>query len=141
VTATVEQARDQINTLIKAAMDANAPSTVIVWDDQKAPAALGNSPWVRVSVRHNSGGQSTISRVNGKSRYSRSGTVYVNLFAQPGDGLRTIDPLTKIALDAFEGKTTPGQIWFTKARVRELGVVEGWYQVNVLVNFSYDDIK
>lgn len=140
MTATVEQARDEMNSLFLAALAAASNTTKVVFDDQK-DTLTGENVWARVSIRHNAGGQSTISKQDGKSRYTRSGTVYINLFAVPGDGLRTLDALTKIALDAYEGKTTPGQIWFTQARVRELGIVEGWYQVNVLVNFSYDEIK
>lgn len=141
MTATVTQARDQIYALYKAAMDANASSTKIIYDDAKGDTPDGPTSWARISVRHTSGGQSTISRQSGISRYTRTGTVYVNLFETPGAGLNTLDPLAKIALDAFEGKTTVGNVWFTKAQVRELGIVNGWYQVNVLINFSYDEVK
>jgi hypothetical protein len=141
MTATVTQARDQIYALYKAAMDANSADTVIVYDDAKTPTPEDASSWARISVRHTSGGQSTISRNGGISRYTRTGTVYVNLFEMPGAGLNSLDALAKIALDAFEGKTTSGNVWFTKAQVRELGIVEGWYQTNVLINFSYDEVK
>lgn len=137
MTATVEQARDEMNALLKDALG----STQIVWDDVPANVPNGPAPWARVTVRHNAGGQATLSRQAGLSRYNRTGTIYVNLFAMPGDGLRVLDPLTKMALDALEGKTTPSGIWLTQVRVRELGIVKGWYQVNVLANFSYDEIK
>jgi hypothetical protein len=114
---------------------------LLIYDDAKADNPNGAVPWARITVRHNAGGQNTISKQAGKSRYNRSGTLYVNLFAPPGDGLRSLDPLVKVVLDAFEGKTTSGQIWFSKISVRELGIVQGYYQINVLINFSYDEIK
>lgn len=137
MTATVEQARDEMIKLVDDALG----STITLYDGFKGEKPTTQVPYARITVRHNDGGQSTISRLAGKSRYERVGTLYVNLFAPPADGLRAIDPLTKTVLDAIEGKTTPRGIWFTKVRVRELGVVEGWYQVNVLANFSYDEIK
>lgn len=139
--ATVEQARDEIFALLKAARDTVSPGLTLIYDDMKAPNPTDAAPWARASVRHTGGGEISISGGNGKRRYNRLGTVYVNLFCQPGDGLRKLDPLVKMALDAYEGKSTPGGVWFTKAQVRELGIVQGYYQINVLVNFSYDEIK
>lgn len=143
MTATVLQARDEINTLAKAAFDAATLPTgfLVIWDDANPPTQTSQFPWARVSVRHNAGGQSTISGGLGKGRYERKGTVYVNLFCAPGDGLRVLDPLVKTVLDAYEGKSTPSQVWFRKARVREMGIVKGWYQINVLIDFVYEEIK
>lgn len=138
MTATVEQARDQMLSLIKAVWPSGE---TLVYDGFKEEKPTAQEVWGRVSVRHNSGGQCTISKIGGKSRYERTGTLYINLFAPPGDGLRALDPLTKTVLDAIEGKTTSGGVWFTKTRVREMGIVEGWYQVNVLANFSYEELK
>lgn len=138
MTATIEQARDDMIQLVN---DAWPVGTVLIFDGFKGDKPNGAVTWGRVTVRHNGGGQSTISRQNQKSRYTRTGTLYVNMFSPPGDGLRKLDPLTKIVLDAIEGKTTPHGVWFTKVRVRELGIVEGYEQVNVLADFSYDEVK
>ena len=139
--ASITVARDEMLALIKKAFDDNAPAVELVYDDMKASKPEGPAPWARATVRHTGGGESSISRGNGKGRYNRVGTVYVNLFAPPGDGLRVLDPLTKVALDAYEGKTTPSGIWFTRVQAREIGIVNGLYQVNVLANFSYDEVK
>lgn len=138
MTSTVENARDEMYAL---ARDAFAGKCQLIYDDMKAENPNGPEPWARVTVRHTAGGESSISRGNGKGRYNRVGTLYLNLFAPAGDGLRVLDPLVKVALDAYEGKTTPSGIWFTKVQVRELGIQNGLYQVNVLVNFSYDEVK
>ncbi len=138
MTATVEQARDQMLGLIQAAWPVDK---TLIYDGFKGEKPEAQEVWGRVSVRHNSGGQASLSKQGGRSRYVRRGTIYVNLFAPPGDGLRALDPLTKTILDAIEGKTTAGGVWFTQVRVREMGIVEGSYQVNVLANFSYDEVK
>lgn len=138
MTSTVENARDEMYGLAKNAFEGLCE---LVYDDAKAKKPDGPAPWARATVRHNGGGESSISRGNGKGRYTRSGTLYLNLFSPPGDGLRVLDPLVKVALDAYEGKTTPSGIWFTKVQVRELGIANGLYQINVLINFSYDEVK
>lgn len=138
MSATVEQARDQMLSLIT---DAWPSGTTLIYDGFKGEKPTAQEVWGRVTVRHNSGGQASLSKQGGKSRYNRRGTLYVNLFAPPGDGLRALDPLTKTIQDALEGKTTAGGVWLTQVRVRELGIVEGSYQVNVLANFSYDEVK
>lgn len=125
--------------LFTTAWNASAGGRTLIYDDFKGKTPDGPDAWARITVRHNGGGQITMAGA-GKNRYNRTGTLYVNLFAPPGDGLRALDPLTKIALDAFEGKTVSG-IWFRKCQVRELGIVQGWNQTNVLINFSYDEIK
>lgn len=138
MTATVEQARDEMFALMRTAWG----SRPLVYDDLEENKPDGAVPWARIIALHSSGGQSSISRQAGKRRYTRKGTLYINLFSKPGDGLRLLDPLAKIVLDAYEGKTTtPGGVWFTKVRLRELGVVKGYYQINVLAQFSYDEIK
>lgn len=144
MTATTEQARDQIYGLIMAAWTAGAPAGAeLVYDDAKAKKPDGPAPWARATVRHTGGSEISISRGNGKGRYNRTGTVYINLFSPSGDGLRALDPLVKLTLDAYEGKYTAGGVWFTKAQVREIGIVKGTglYQINVLINFSYDEVK
>lgn len=145
MTSTVENARDEVLTLAKnafgEAVGGMPAHWKLFWDDMKAPDDTQKFAWARVSMRHTDGGQSAISGGLGKGRYSRKGTLYVNLFAVPGDGLRVLDPIVKKVLDAYEGKATPSQVWFRKGRVRELGVVDGWFQINVLFDFTYDEIK
>lgn len=137
MTATVETARDEMFALMRTAWG----SRPLVYDDLEENKPTGAEPWARITAKHFSGGQSTIARHGGKSRYARKGTLYINLFSKPGDGLRLLDPLAKIVLDAYEGKTTPSGVWFTKVRLHEQGVVKGYYQIDVLASFSYDEIK
>jgi len=58
-----------------------------------------------------------------------------------GRGFALADQLSKIAADAYEGQASPGGVWFRDVRVNEVPGQAGWYQVNVLVEFSYDEQK
>lgn len=130
---TVEQARDEMSALFKAAWGNRA----VIWDGLPGSPPSGRTPWARFTVRHADGGSGAI----GNHRFRRQGTIFIQLFAPVGDGLSAMDPLTKIAMDAYEGQSTAGGAWFRDVRSREIGPDGDWYQVNVLVDFEYDEIK
>jgi hypothetical protein len=56
-------------------------------------------------------------------------------------GLADVEKYATIVRDAFEGKGTPSGIWFRNAAINEIGVDGPWYQMNVVVEFVYDEMK
>jgi len=142
MSATRAQARDECAALITAAL----PGLPIYWDDLpgNSPDAEGpdTQPWARWVMRHDTGNQASLGRNGGKQRWDRTGTIFIQLFALPGDGLSALDALTKTVVDAYEGKsTTPGHVWFRNVTAREIGTANGWTQVNVVIDFTYTEIK
>lgn len=143
---TVLAARNEILTRFKTVWDAGATSGIpVFYDDvpgdvpQGADGSGNPSTWLRIQVRHGEGRQ--IGFGDGKRRLHRLGVVTAQLFTASGTGLSTADPLVTILLNAFEGASTPGGVWFRNARVNEVGQDGGWYQTNVLVEFNYDEVK
>lgn len=97
--------------------------------------------WGRLTIQHSFGGQQGFgSNVN---RHNRTGFLTVQIFDDKGKGLNSAYDLAKIVIDAFDGKTSPGNIWFRDGRIQEAPDDEAqkWAQINVLVDFSYDEIK
>ncbi len=147
---TYADARDEILTLFKDAWDAGADSAGVrvqypdVAEDPPPETEETNespSPWARVTVEHASGGQDTLMGSVGNRRFRRDGTVRVQIFTAFGQGLSLADSLAKIAADAFEGQTTPNDVWFRNVRLNELGR-DGEYSVTqVLADFTYDEVK
>lgn len=148
---TLEEARDYILDKFKTAWDANSPAanggTAPSVEYQnvepaKSPLADGNKPWARITVRHSSGGQRSMGGVGGRV-FTHRGVVTVQVFVPAGkQGLVRADRLGKVALDAFEGEeTSAGNVWFRNATYREVGVDNGWFQVNVTAEFEYDLVK
>lgn len=131
---TVEQARDEMSALFNTAWSPR----VVLWDgvpgNDKPTTRVS---WARFAIRHSDGGSASISR----NHFRRYGTIIIQLFSPVGDGLSALDPLTKIALDAYEGQSTAGGAWFRNVRSKEIGPDGDWYQVNVLVDFEYDEVK
>jgi hypothetical protein len=100
-------------------------------------------PFARATVHHIEGRQSTLGNSQGKNTYERIGILTFQVFGPlgSGKGLTIAESLANIALNAFEGTASPGGIWFGNCRVNEVGVTDGWFQINVVVEFTYDEVK
>ena len=99
------------------------------------------TPWVRVTMLHNNGGQETLGGL-GQRKFLRAGNLIAQVFCPQDGGLATSDVLTEAVLAALEGLTfTLSNIRTYGATVNEIGPDNGWYQTNVDVPFEYDVLK
>lgn len=134
----VTEARDEILALFRTAAEANASGVpVLYWDapDDDDEPQDGTDRWMRVTVRHTTGNNDAI----GNTLFQREGTVTVQIFGILGNGLSIVDELSKVCLDAFQGKSTPGGVWFRNVRLNEIGHDGDWFQSNVLADFEYTE--
>jgi len=149
MTATILTARDDIIGLFRTAWLADATSAgvaLLYWDvPASVPTAKdadGNMlPWARITVRHLTGEQATLSNESGVRRWRRTGIVTVQVFTAFGTGLSTNDELSMIAARAFEGASTSSGVWFRNVSVQEIGQDEAWFQTNVVAEFEYDEVR
>lgn len=140
--ATVTEARDQMSALFKTAWEAGfSPDLTVIWDDIGEPEPTSRDPWARFVVRHWEGEQGSLANHDGQRRYCRRGTIFVNLFAPTGEGLSRLDQMAIVAMNAFEGATTSGGVWFRNVRLRERGVDGNWQMATVMVDFEYDEVR
>lgn len=139
---TFRQARDEINKQFTDAWKLANPTFPIVYDDF-GPVTVPKTalPWARLSMRHNRGEQETLAAPLGNRLFLRDGLVTVQVFAPSGEGLTRAYDLAKVAADAFEGKATPGGVWFRSVRLREVGPDGNWFQVNIIADFQYNEAK
>lgn len=135
-------ARDQMLTLYKTEVDANAPGLVTIYDDTKVQVPQGDPAveWVRVSVRHLDSRQAALGG-GGVRRYTRNGVVTAQIFTVRGDGLTRADVLSAIIKAAWEGVSTPNGVWFRNVRSVEVGEDGPWFNVNVIADFEYDEVR
>lgn len=138
--ATIEEARDQMNGLLKAKLDTDQADLVCLWDDKDAKPPEPPTPWARVKILHSTGGSKSLGNVRGKQRYTRGGFVVVQLFTVGGKGLVSHDQIVAKILGAYEGKTTAGGLVFRNGRFQEVGRDGPWHQTNLFVDFEYDQI-
>jgi hypothetical protein len=137
----ITQARDEINLLFRTAWlaDVNSQNLPIMYDDHADSKPKGEGSWVRITIRHTSSRQRTFNRP-GQRRFTRLGTVFIQVFSASGHGLSKLDLLTNIVTKSIEGKSTPGGIWFRNVVANEIGHTGPWFQANVSGVFEYDEV-
>lgn len=147
MSATYSEAVDAILEVFKTAWDANAPNPTLV-DYQNVSVANNvklppdaELSWARVTLEHLDGGQGSLSGGLGTQRYDRDGNLTIQIFTPAGTGLSEGHSLAKIVTDAYDGIATSNGVWFRNARVNEIGPDGDWYQINVIIDFNYDEIK
>lgn len=132
-------AKDQILTVFKTA-----------WDTTGCPALYPDTPgdpptsatvWARATLRHATGRQASLSGpINGCVRYERTGIVIIQVFAPVGDGSTAAYDAAQTVVRGFEdarGLDT----WFRNVRINEVGTKGAFEQINVLADFTYDDMR
>lgn len=147
MTATFDEATDDILTIFSDAWNADAPNPTLVDYPNIAPSdgvdlpPDSNLSWARVTIQHQAGRQSSLSGANNTQSYDRDGLLTVQIFTAAGSGLSEAHELAKIVADAYEGVASPKEVWFRNVRVNEVGSEGDWYQTNVLVDFTYTEVK
>lgn len=98
--------------------------------------------YARSTIRHVPGGGHSLGG-RGNTRWNRYGIVLLQVFVPLSlfNHLTFARGLGMIARDAFEGRSSPGGIWFRKCRLSEIGPTDGWFQVDVVNEFTYDEVK
>lgn len=134
---TLAEARERIYDEFITAWGATSDLTL---DNEKFDPP-SDSPWARLSIRHNGRDQESLGPVTGR-KFESIGSVFVQCFS-PLDGGRTAaDTLAATAQSILEGKHLhPEGIRLTGAAITEIGASEGWYQINVEALFTYSETK
>ena len=139
------QATDEMLTLFREAWESGAPAfnngqvPLVEWpgvDPLEFPPK--DSPWARVNVQHGTREQSTLGGI-GNRAFEARGILVIQIFT-PRDLLQA-QQLAIIARNAFEGVSSPGDIWFRNVRMNEVGTDASWSQINVVAEFEYHELK
>lgn len=135
---TFQEAVDRILTVFKQA-----------WDPTGYPAIytdVGGAPpghktvWARAVVRHALGGQASLMGDDNVRRWERTGTVFVQVFAPIGAGSTSAYAAAQVVADAYQSARDP-DVWFRNVRINEAGGQGAFQQINVLADFTYDDVR
>jgi len=113
-------------------------TTPIIWGSDD-PTEKPNTTWVRFNIRHSDGFQATMGSP-GSNRFDRVGVLTIQVFSPENQlGTDAVDKSTTI-LDLYSGLNDNG-IEYYDAIVREIGNDGyGWYQINVVMTFRYEQI-
>lgn len=160
MTATIEQARDDLSGLVasffadnaaaaafRVGATANNATPQVLWDDVDAMRArlndpdAGTQPWAHAMVRHATKRQVSMQNRNGVRRYRTTGLLIVELFTPGGTGLRDLDPLAGPFVRALQGQRTTNGVVVERARLVESGRSGPWFASNVSADFNYDSLE
>lgn len=119
------------------------------WDTTGFPAEYPNRKalktdalvaYARFRVQHETGGQASLANVSGKTRQRVSGFLQIEVCAPIGDGIDDAYELAEGVMNCYRGKRTPSDVWFRDVRMGEASNPHH-FQVNVIVEFTYDQIN
>lgn len=131
---TPEAARDEILAVFKAAWDTTAYSARVAWTDVQGDQPAGSDPWARCVVRHALGRQRSFGTPKVQTM---TGTLWVQVFGPMGEGSQSAYTLARVVAQAY--RNARGTVWYRNIRIREAGASGAFQQINVLVDFTYDD--
>lgn len=86
--------------------------------------------------------QATLAGSDLKRRYTTDGLVFVQIFSpiaslnDYANGLK----VAELVKSAYRGKNTENCMWFRNTRIQELPPEEAWFRVNVVSEYTYDQI-
>lgn len=139
MTLSYQEARDEILDVFKTAWDTTGYP--VHYEDFRKQRSEDEESWATVTMKHSSGFQSTLSGIAGSKTFSRLGFLAIQIFTPSGKGLQEAYDLAKVVSDAFEGASTSGGVWFRNVRLNEVGRDGEFFQLNVVVEFRYDEVK
>ncbi len=137
--ATQETASDEMLAFFKTAWDTT--SLIAVYENVKGAVPTDQVSWARPVIRHAPSGNQSLTGALNKTNYERIGLMTVSVFIPNGNGLSLARSLGKTVADAFEGKKTASGVWFRNVRIVEVGPSNEWFQFNVVIEFTYDEIR
>lgn len=119
--------------------DAWAGATAIAWPDLKF-AIPDRENWVRFDCAENDGQQVSMGSP-GSNRFRHYGIVTIQIFQPQDQGSKDARQLASNALGVFMGAVTTNGVHFQDVQGRQIGNDgNGFYQINVVAPFYYDEI-
>lgn len=133
---TPEQARDIIFGVLVAAWN---PAYPVLWDDITGSVPNADTPWARAIVRHTFGRQTSLSGEVGARKFTSSGVLFVQVFAPVGQGSTLAYQTAELVANAYRDAKL--EVWFRNTRINEVGASGAFEQINVVSDFSYDNVR
>ncbi len=143
MTCTSQQAERECVTIFKTVADASWAAFQQRYDGNESndPPPSDNS-WFRWTMQHTDGAQGSLADHEGKRRWRREGLIMVQCFGLLDGGGKTLaQRMAESVRDAYQGVATPGGVWFRNATANPVGLDGPHYQVNSIIQFTYDEVR
>lgn len=116
------------------------------WPNHKSPEHEETDIWARWALDYAAGRQTTLAAA-GSRKFSKQGIVFVTVYTPLGLGLGNARDAAEIAIKAYEGQRTPGDVWFRNVRIESEGHGRGtgrnksWWTTLVAAEFTYEHLR
>lgn len=118
------------------------PTTyLMIWPFTASEVPTAQVPWANCKIEHIDSRRLTLGDAEGKALWERVGKLIVEVCFPADKSKNDMYPLTDAILNTFEGKKTAEGVRFLNPHRSELGVVDGWLRMKVVINFKYEDYK
>lgn len=136
---TYEQAYDEMLDMFKAGWDTTGYD--VFYEDGPEDDHTGTTPYVVQKIQHLDSDQRGFGASSGQRMFQRDGLLTFQVCSLSAKGLSGSYQLAKVVADIYEGKSSPGGVWFRSVRIREAGTKGAFYQTNVIISFEYYEAK
>ncbi len=142
---TMSEADKEMAELFRQAWEVTA-GYVTEWPNSKTTEHLDTDIWARWALDYAAGRQRTLGAA-GNRKFEKAGLIYVTVFTPLGAGLANARDASEIAIAAYEGKRTPGDVWFRNVRIDSEGHGRGgggnksWWTTVVVAEFTYEHLR
>jgi hypothetical protein len=139
---TFEEAYDEIMALFQEGWDDNTDGLKVYYEDVEDQQPVDQKAFCKVRINFGESRQRGFGGGQGGERlYTRHGDFRCQIYTLAGKGLLESLDLVKVVVDSFEGKHSPGGVWFHSVNTVDIGR-NGVFRVHdVAVTFSYDERK
>lgn len=135
---TYEEAVDEIQLMLLMAWTPTGHK--LFFESVRDQRETDNTAWAVSVIRHGTARQATLGG-EGNRLFERIGIVIVQVFTPVGKGLQESYRLARVVAEAFEGRSSPGGVWFRNVGINELGKDGMFQQLNVTAEFQYHETK
>lgn len=111
----------------------------VKWPDLPEFKPVNEVPWARVNLQHQRGGQGSLSGAAGSKRWDRNGVLTIQIFTPIGTGLSEGYNMAQSVMALYEGVAVES-LWFRNVRVNEAAPDGAFNQINVVIDFEYDEV-
>ena len=116
------------------------------WPNHKSAEHGEEDTWARWALDYFDGRQTTMGKKT-ERKFMREGLIYITVYSPLGVGLANAREAAEIAINAYEGERTPGDVWFRDVRIESEGHGQGsgkgksWWTTLVVARFTYEQLR
>lgn len=131
-----DEAEKEVRAWFAAAWGSTTP---IAWPDIEFPVPEAQT-WVRFTLQETDGEQITMGSP-GANRFRQFGLIIIQVFQPQGQGSGDAREKAATIATLLKGANTSNGVYFSDVYARQVGNDgNGFYQVNVVASFYYDEI-